>query len=74
MFMPLMDILPVMPPVIRKSSFRWCEQSDYWRSGYRQYGFSRFTAEDEQGLRSWSRIWKTIAATDYQKIFASVAG
>jgi GAF domain-containing protein len=29
--------------------FRCGEQSDYWRSGYRQHGFSRFTAEDEQG-------------------------
>ncbi len=37
--------------------------------------YSRFTAEDEQGLAELvSRLETLIAATDYQKIFAHVAG
>lgn len=37
--------------------------------------FSRFTAEDEQGLAELvAHLEKLISATDYQKIFAHVAG
>ena len=37
--------------------------------------FSRFTAEDEQGLRELvSHLENTLVQTDYQKFFASVAG
>ncbi|ELW1648359.1 MULTISPECIES: GAF domain-containing protein [Enterobacter] len=37
--------------------------------------FSRFTAEDEQGLRELvANLENVLAATDYQKFFASVAG
>lgn len=37
--------------------------------------FSRFTTEDEQGLRELvAHLEKVLAATDYQKFFASVAG
>jgi GAF domain-containing protein len=36
---------------------------------------SRFTAEDEQGLAELvAHLEKLISATDYQKIFAHVAG
>lgn len=37
--------------------------------------FSRFTSEDEQGLRELAaNLENVLAATDYQKFFASVAG
>ena len=37
--------------------------------------FSRFTTEDEQGLRELvANLENVLAATDYQKFFASVAG
>ncbi|QOV70587.1 GAF domain-containing protein [Citrobacter sp. BDA59-3] len=37
--------------------------------------FSRFTAEDEQGLRELvSHLENTLVQTDYKKFFASVAG
>jgi len=37
--------------------------------------FSRFTTEDEQGLRELvANLEKVLAATDYHKFFASVAG
>lgn len=37
--------------------------------------FSRFTSEDEQGLRELTaNLENVLAATDYQKFFASVAG
>nr|WP_318381341.1 GAF domain-containing protein [uncultured Enterobacter sp.] len=37
--------------------------------------FSRFTIEDEEGLRDLvSQLEKCLAATDYKKFFASVAG
>ena len=37
--------------------------------------FSRFTAEDEQGLRELvANLENVLAVTDYQKFFASVAG
>ncbi len=37
--------------------------------------FSRFTIEDEQGLRELvANLKNVLAATDYQKFFASVAG
>ena len=37
--------------------------------------FSRFTIEDEQGLRELvANLENVLAATDYQKFFASVAG
>ena len=37
--------------------------------------FSRFTAEDEQGLRALAaNLENVLAETDYQKFFASVAG
>ena len=37
--------------------------------------FSRFTAEDEQGLRALAaNLENVLAETDYHKFFASVAG
>ena len=37
--------------------------------------YGRFTAEDEQGLRTLvEQLEKLIAATDYQKIFTRVVG
>jgi GAF domain-containing protein len=57
MFMPLTDTLPVMPPVIRKSSSAAVNNQIIGVLDI-DSRLLRFTAEDEQGLRSWSRIWK----------------
>jgi GAF domain-containing protein len=57
MFMRLTGTLPVMPPVIRKSSSAAVNNQIIGVLDIDSTA-SRFTAEDEQGLASWSRIWK----------------